>query len=334
MDRTLLFSFSMGLGMTALAQPTLEFPSSAPTPGTSFEVNYAAPTAPGANGPDQTWDFASLAADSSGITYVELPEATPLGNEFPSATAAVVAPTGTDYFRAAAGLLELQGISFLGQTAPLDNSAAYLPYPCTYQSSWEDDFGGTLEFQGFPLQVTGTVIGIADGYGTLLLPEGPVNDVLRVRRITSTTIQTFLGDFVLEDETFAFYTAGIGIPVLEISNTTGDVLGTPIDLQTLEWVDLTTVGVAEGPGARIGLEAFPNPATDQVQVNISLGGGAQVSVELFDAQGRQVRALPLNTGSHGVHTHFLDIQGLPSGMYMLRVVDNDGRSGTVRIQVL
>ncbi len=335
MDRSLLCILALGTITPAFAQPTLDFPASAPTAGTSFLVKYGAYSAVGAGGTDQTWDYASLVADSTAYVFVEDPAATPGAAQFPSATAAVVAPSGTEYFQASSWVLELVGPSLIGQTAPLTNPASYLPFPCTYQSSWEDDFAGAIDVMGFAIEVTGNVIGVADGYGTLILPEGTVNDVLRVRRVTTTSLITAFGNGEIEEDAYAFYKVGLGLPILEVSATTGDLplLG-PLDIQSLEWTDVNSVGFADLFSDAIGMEVFPNPATDMVQVNFGLSGGRTVAIELMDLSGRAVRTVGVNTANSGVHTSMVDLAGLPAGMYMLRITDDNGRVGTKPVQVL
>lgn len=334
MERSLLFGLALATVVPAFAQPTLNFPGNAPTPGTSFLTKYGEFRAAGNPGAGQTWDFGNLTADSSAVVTVEVPSTTPGGTQFPNATAAVVAPDGTDYYKAGSNLLELEGLSLFGQTVPLSNSASYLPFPCTFQSSWEDDIGGTLDFQGFPLEVTGSVIGIADGYGTLVLPEGSVSDVMRVRRVTSTAIATPFGNFQLEDETYSFYKAGVGLPILEISNTNGDLLGSPVEIQTLQWIDLTSVGLDE-LGQRSGnLMLWPNPTTERVSILVDANVGQRLQIEVLDVQGRSMTAVPATTVGMGARLQEVDLQGLPAGMYMVRVLDEKGLQMTGRVQKL
>lgn len=335
MNPKLLAPLSLLLCAPVFAQPSLDNPGNAPTPGTSFATNFGEYRSEGASGASQTWNFTSLVADSSAIVYVELPAATGQGGEFPSATAAVINADGTQYFQASSNLLELVGPSLLGQTAPLSDPASFLPFPCTFNSSWEDDFAGSLDVQGFPLVVTGNVIGIADGYGTLQLPEGTVNDVLRVRRITTTVLDiTGFGSGELEENAFAFYKVGLGLPILEISSTTGELplLG-PVDIQTLKWVDVTSVGFADLLSQDIGMEVFPNPASNMVQVNFGLDGGRAVAIELLDLHGRQVQQTSMTTANGGVHVGKFDVSGISTGVYMIRVTDNTGRIGISRVQV-
>lgn len=334
MERTLLFGLALATVFPAFAQPTLNFPGNAPTPGTSFLTKYGEFRAAGSPGAGQTWDFGNLVADSSAVVTVVLPSATPAGGDYPNATAAVVAPDGTDYFNASSNILELEGLSIFGQTVPLTNSASYLPFPCNFQSSWEDDIGGTLDFQGFPLEVTGSVIGIADGYGTLVLPEGPVSDVLRVRRVTSTAIASPFGNFELEDETYSFYKAGVGLPILEISNTNGDLLGSPVEIQTLQWIDLTSVGMEDLAQHNANLMLWPNPTAERVSILMDGYLGQRLLIETFDAQGRLLNSAPASTTGTGARLQEVDLQGLPPGMYMLRVQDEQGRVLTGRVQKL
>lgn len=334
MNRTLLVSTSIFAFGVVVAQPTLVSPGNAPTPGTSVLTNYAPVVSAGTAGTDQTWDFSTLVADSSDYVFIEDPAATPGAADFPNATAAIVAPEGTQYFEASATLVELVGPSLLGQTAPLTNPASFLPLPCTYQTSWEDDFAGTIDLMGFALEVTGDVVAIADGYGTLILPEGTVTDVLRINRITTTIINTPFGGGQIEENAYAFYQVGLGVPILEISGTTGDlpVLG-PVDISSLKWIDVTNVGLNDQVADPIGITVFPNPAVDNVRIDFSLVGGRNVSIELFDLTGRQVSTMNVNTATNGMHSTTMDVSELPSGMYLVRIMDNKGRVGTTRFNV-
>ena len=79
------------------------------------------------------------------------------------------------------------------------------------------------------------------------------------------------------------------------------------------------VGVEEAPAAANGLVAWPNPATDKIDVRFALDRMADVQVDLLDPLGRAVRILA--TGKHAVGTHRLsvDLTGLPSGIYIVRL---------------
>lgn len=72
------------------------------------------------------------------------------------------------------------------------------------------------------------------------------------------------------------------------------------------------------PGLSMG-PPYPNPVTDRAHVPFSLDVEADVTVEVFDALGRQVATLadgPLGAGNHRVT---FDAAGLSAGVYLVRL---------------
>lgn len=318
---------------TVLAQPTLTFPDNAPTPGNSYSVKYGPYQPAGSTGAGQTWDFGDLSTDSTSTVHVEAPNSVPGGAGFPNATAAVVAPDGTQILEANTTGLFLLGGELFGQSAPFTDPAQHLAYPCTFQTSWEDAYGGTADFAGLPIELQGQVIGIADGYGTLALPEAVVTDVLRVHRTDVLGIVTFLGTFELTTELVQFYKAGIGIPVLEISSLSGDLLGEPLLVQTLRWVDMSVVSVNELESRAIQFTVYPNPASDMVQVAFDLGDHALASIELMDLSGRAVRSFNGIGAGLGKQLLYLPVGDLATGSYFLRITNSQGAQGVRPLQI-
>ena len=81
--------------------------------------------------------------------------------------------------------------------------------------------------------------------------------------------------------------------------------------------------------ARVALEAFPNPANEIVYVPASeWSNGAELTVELFDMQGRSVmRQVQLAQSLIGI-----DLSGLPAGMYQL-TMSAEGKVGTTKLML-
>lgn len=315
-----------------IAQPTINFPADAPTPGTAYAVKYGPYQAPGGAGSNQTWNFSALLADSASIVNIVAPASAPGGAAFPNATAAIIAPDGNEFVQATSDGLFLLGTEFFGQAVPFTQPAQYLAYPCTFQTGWEGTYAGVVDVFGISLDLNGTVFGFADGYGTLQLPEATITDVLRVRRDDASVVESFLGNFELNNTSYLFYKPGFGIPIMEISLTVGDVFGA-IELESLQWMDVTTVGLSEHLLTGIGVEIYPNPATITAQVVFNMAGGRAATVELFDAQGRMVQQQGMNVANSGTQLVTLDLQDLMPGMYVLRVLDDNGRMGSTRLVV-
>ena len=89
----------------------------------------------------------------------------------------------------------------------------------------------------------------------------------------------------------------------------------PMDIQAVSVPDTSGHGPVEPVGigevdADIALSVWPNPATERVNVEVSVAADAQI----FDLTGRQVGRYRLQQG-----TNVVDLSDLPEGVYMLRI---------------
>lgn len=83
------------------------------------------------------------------------------------------------------------------------------------------------------------------------------------------------------------------------------------------WVRDLSTDVGDEPRTEDELKLFPNPACDQVQVHINLR--SEALIEVVDMQGRMIRQERILRS-----TNVLDLQGYPSGTYLVRVVHSSG----------
>jgi photosystem II stability/assembly factor-like uncharacterized protein len=67
------------------------------------------------------------------------------------------------------------------------------------------------------------------------------------------------------------------------------------------------------------LNVYPNPATNFTTIGIELKGPLDYIVELVDMNGATIRMLGSNQGRAGVNTLNLDLTGVASGTYLVRV---------------
>ena len=66
------------------------------------------------------------------------------------------------------------------------------------------------------------------------------------------------------------------------------------------------------------LATVPNPASRQARVRFSIPERQEVQLRLYDALGREVRAI-VNAEREGRHEETIDVSGLPSGTYFIRL---------------
>ncbi len=88
---------------------------------------------------------------------------------------------------------------------------------------------------------------------------------------------------------------------------------------------INTVSNDEIEGALTGVKVFPNPTKDQVNISFDALENMDLSVQLFDMTGREVKAsesYTINSGSQNMRVNLKDI---PKGIYYVQLSTN-GRS--------
>ncbi len=95
------------------------------------------------------------------------------------------------------------------------------------------------------------------------------------------------------------------------------------------WNFTTLVTSLNGPQANFSMNAYPNPAANAMLLNFE-GTGSEGRVSLYDLQGKEVAVVYSGIVEAGNNTLEINRNGLPSGMYMLRVVQN-GQAQTLKV---
>ncbi|MGB3544126.1 choice-of-anchor B family protein [Rubrivirga sp.] len=85
-------------------------------------------------------------------------------------------------------------------------------------------------------------------------------------------------------------------------------------------------GVSSQPEAMPAsdLRAWPNPASTVLSVSFVLEDASAARLSVVDALGREVAILEDGTLGAGGHRSTVDLEGLPSGLYLVRLIENGG----------
>ncbi|MEM8909978.1 MAG: T9SS type A sorting domain-containing protein, partial [Bacteroidota bacterium] len=177
--------------LTVWAQPTID-DAIIPAPGDSIPLVVCQPIDFQVNaiGPNQTWDFSNLTPDPVNpdyhFKYIE-PSETPYIDRYPDADIVAVNADGQWAYYTYDGTTLL----IIGVVAPDqmlgDGFGDYIDpeveeiFPIAFNNTWFDEFDGTNFIGGFSSDFTGMVDGVVEGYGTLILPNGTFQNVLRIR---------------------------------------------------------------------------------------------------------------------------------------------------------
>jgi poly(3-hydroxybutyrate) depolymerase len=81
------------------------------------------------------------------------------------------------------------------------------------------------------------------------------------------------------------------------------------------------------------LAVYPNPATEQFYVSVSLNQTGAATCTLTDQLGRMVRTQAVQPAGEGTQVLTVDVRGLPAGLYVLRIKQEGGGMQTQRVSV-
>lgn len=318
------------------AQPVLDATNTSLVPGPTYNVNISAFQDPGPAGAQVTWDFSGLVINATAQVNLLDPATDLLGELFPQATLITT------------NNLSQQAKGYQVTTAFLDNWGTFrnsgqilllytdpmreLVIPCSLGTSWTDtdlaDFWSGNTALG---SRSGSTIGTSDGFGDLIMPYGTISGVLRVRLEQSILDNTSFGVASTVGERYQYYKPGFPAPIVEtIDLTTTSSGGTTVD-RVIQWIDESSTGLSTLRGMDLGLAAFPNPAIGSTTVTFAASGEGLML--LTDASGRTVRSIALGELPPGIHQREMDLVGLASGPYVLRVLAESGQ-GALRVVVL
>jgi len=327
--RTILTLFLLGaLVHGSCAQPTLTQASNAPVAGTQFTFHYGPHVAPGGGGAQQTWDLSTLGTDSTVQAAIVQASATPNGSLFPSATVAEVNPTVTVYYGVAGDGVYNAG-SDDGSTAIVNaQMGRYLPYPCTFGTTWSGPESATFTADGMDVFRSGTVVGEADGYGTVVMPWGTVSNVLRVHWTSTLRDSTTLFAIDYTYDAYVYYVVGQSYPLAELVTAEVTLFGGTTTTQFSRWLAEISTGLDAPAVEATVLQVAPNPAEEAVRLSLPASFQGDVTVELVDAAGRTVRREQLlRPAGPAVH---MALGTLTEGCYLVRAVDGEGHQATGR----
>jgi len=306
------------------AQPTLNYPTNAPSIGDEINMQYVdhGGLTPGASGAGVSWDFGTLTnGDQMNVLVVD-PTTTPYSGDFP--TADVAFSTGGIAF--AYNVIDNSGIYTLGYGADtggvvilnvFTNMETMITYPFTFNSAFSDDFKGGFTAAGVELRQSGTVTTTGDAYGTISLPIGTFNNVLRVKSQRTQVDSMFLGAMFLQATVsstvlYNWYTSSSTTPLFSLQT---DNAGAP----TSAFYEEGTTGIDDSKTQIINLMIYPNPATDNLTVSYSIDFDAEVNISVVNQLGQKVLNELKQYQQSGTITESIDISNIPAGIYYVQV---------------
>jgi len=311
-----------------------------PVVGDAFDYNSldVANVSPGMAGANVTWDFSGISSLGISNTIMEpVANGTYASSVVNANLVAIDGVSGAESYLLANGTQYAIGGAYTGSLAnTLDNYSdqrEMVKFPITFGDVFNESMDGTHEnfTGGFTYSRSGTITIEADGYGTLILPSGSFNDVLRIKVTTDYSDQhaVFPGADYL-DVTYLWFKQGENFILMSMSTLDiNSITGTKVGWFTTQ----TAVGTREIPSAITDLKVYPNPSRGISIVQYMLEEPGKVDIALYNLMGQKVKSIASNYLTTGVQSQRLELSDLDKGVYLLQV-ENDGVISTKRINLL
>lgn len=287
----------------------------------------------GNSGANQTWNFSgiNMLTDSVVFNWVD-PSTTPYTSSFPGAHIAEGNQIGYMYYTIAGG--DLSNIGSGVGTSPqlittLTDPEIVFRIPFTYTNTYTDNFSGTING---PITIirNGTITKTADAYGTIILPTGTFNNVLRInfhQDITDSIAGIPVVTRTVTDN-YSWYTSQYKFPIFSISLST---IYTATDQTTTKSAVIATLNTSVGVvpfGNQVVSkyklhQNYPNPFNPSTSITFDIVKTSDVKLLVYDALGREVEELVNERLSNGSYKVDFNSSHLTSGVYFYKLTAGD-----------
>jgi hypothetical protein len=285
---------------------------------------FTSPMPNNVSGNNVTWNYSSIINTGTVITqaYVS-PTAVASSTNFTGCNLVLSQGAGAyNYLKTVntpSAQLELLGLDFATfAKITFTNSAILLKYPFSFGNSFTDPASGTFSANTGTSTINGSATGNfatqADGFGTLILGQQAIPNVLRLKSTQSFTLfQGFIPLGTIRSVIYSYYDQNNKFPLFQVQYQT---------LSLIAQTPSTTASVRMNAGIPLlglneislyeNINIFPNPACDFLNLNLEIIG--DYDMEILDMKGRTVLSERFYS-----NIHTADVRTLPDGVYMIRL---------------
>lgn len=314
------------LSVGAFAQ-TLTQANHAMSLGNMFSTKQCDSTGvtPGGNGPSQTWNYSTITIHNSTVknfTAVTV-ASTGSASAYPSAAIAVSSgANGNSFYSSNATDYKYWGGDIVAgaimAVLNYSSAASYARYPMSLTGSTVTAIGGTISASSNVGSFTGNCTVTATGSGALNLPGMTFPNVLKVTTAQVINFNLILPG-VLTQITYDYYSpSGSKAPLFTInSSTMSSGLGTSTQSNVAINSNYMLLGVKEQQdAATVNFEAFPNPASENINISFNNPSNESVSYEMINSLGQLVKSENIQA-VNGNNKSQISLNGLESGLYFV-----------------
>jgi hypothetical protein len=290
------------------AQPIITYADFNPVIGETFTNNQYTPSSftPGASGPGVTWDFSSVSPDNTETITMVAPSSTPNAGLFSNATVAADHGGVYEYYNTNNTFMGRVGLDLGGLIFVYSDEEKIISYPMSFNTSMYDNFEAVYAGSVYR---SGIVSINCDAYGTLILPSGTINNVLRLHFQENYTDSSASGVNAYTSDNYLWVTPGVHYALCALASNSGTL--------AMNYID-ATVGINDLASAKINFSVYPTCAQSTITIDLKKNHEVK-KVSIADVNGNIVYYSDIKSD-----LQIIDIGELKSGTYS--VIIDDGRS--------
>ncbi len=315
------------VGLSSIAQPTITGPGVNFIIGETLITYNGAYVSPGSSGTNQTWDLTSISSTSTLSCNFVAPSSTSYGGSFPNANIAAATTNSSNigYYLLNSSVMQNNGSRGNNITLAYSDPEDLLRYPMTYNKTFSDTWSTQFVNQSYLYYREGTTTVTADGYGTLITPEGTFQDVLRVHILQSYQDSTYLDydPFIITytNSQYLWYKEGIHFQLASIYTLTSSFGQT---YSGASWSD-NNVGIENYSNLITSCSLYPNPVSNNLNIDLSLVKNQDLEINIINSIGQTINKSGLIKGNIGDNSINLNLENLPEGIY-LALISSEGKN--------
>ncbi len=269
-----------------------------------------------------TWDYSTLPLNATDTSYADACSASPYCSDFPGTTIYGHSQGSSNYIYYNTSSTACSVVGAYGtDVIPYSNYEDFLRYPFTYSSSYVDTFGATFVGGAETFNRGGTITVTADGYGTLILPNGTYTNALRIHRTESyadSIMGTVFSSYL--SEIYTWYVPNARQVLLSQTTFSIDGMPTPTTaFYTNQTPGSIPSGISTIQAEPLTFQLYPNPVRDELNIDFNMEQAGQVYISLLDIVGREVAIISNSNFNNGKQHLSYATTALDKGVYIVKI---------------
>lgn len=317
----LMIIFIAGLFFSTNAQFLMKSETHILKTGDEHYFNITNNVDEGPVGGSQTWDYSKIETQSQLTSYMYDASITPNSIDIPNANT-VLEEFGTKfYFKTSGNIIEQYGtVSANNTITKYDKPFVKMIFPFEYGDVYSGNFSGTIEGNNSIQPFEGSYLLEADAYGTLILPTGIYDNVIRIKTVKEQRFNNSKCNCSIVS--YKWYSKDIRYPLLTIIKSQSNE-----GSKTIQTAYYSKYKLNESPEnekvefENISATIYPNPFGENFNVDYLIKNDCEVEIQIFDTSGKKVYTSQKQAQKAGFYTKTIGREQLGDqlGIYYIRI---------------